>query len=219
LCYHLLGWEKRKTGIMKWTLKKVIKETDHPFLNFYTLDYDVEKEDGHHDYRYYMASRRDEKSLLPITHSRRADGILIPLYYVDPKTGEISIVITSQFRPPMGDYVNSFVAGLLDPGDKDLFDTARREAKEEIGAEITDLELLAPASPTSSGMSDEINACVLGRIVDFKDKKLEEFEDIGYKLVPLDKAVELLKDPKYFFPLQIRMVILYLSYRLKEQKK
>lgn len=202
---------------MKWKLKNVIKETDHPFLNFYTLDYDVEKKDGHHDYHYYMASRREKDQILPLTHSRRPDGVLIPLYYVDQDNGKVSIVITYQFRPPIGGYVNSCVAGLLDPDDKDVFEAARREAKEEIGADITDLEVISPGGPVSSGLSDETNACVLARITGFESRKLEEFEDISYKLVPLEEAVKLLDDPKMYFPLQIRLIIMYLSLRFNKK--
>src|SRR5574344_615876 len=161
---------------MKWTLKDVIQETNHPFLNFFTLVYDVEKADGHHEYRYFMASRRSKENLVCRTQDhKKPDGVIIPLYYIDPQTHQIFLLMTSQFRPPLGTYVHSFPAGLID-GNEDPFTAATREAQEEVGAKITDLELLAPASPTSSGLSDESNCVVLARVIGYEKRNLEEFE-------------------------------------------
>jgi 8-oxo-dGTP pyrophosphatase MutT (NUDIX family) len=203
---------------MKWTLKQVVQDTSHPFLNLFTLVYDVEKEDGHHSYSYYMASRRSKGELVAQTKDySRPDGVLIPLYYLDPKTGQVSLLLTRQFRPPLNTYVNSFPAGLLDKTDKDPFVAAQREAREEVGADITDLELIAPPSSTSSGLSDEMNCVVLGRIVSYEKTELEEFEDISYRLVSLKEAEALLKTD--FFALQIRMIIKYLIERFKNEGK
>lgn len=200
---------------MKWTLKEVKQETNHPFLNFFTLTYDVEKADGHHTYSYYMASRRTKDQLVCVTHTlNKPDGVLIPLYLKDPRTNKLSLIITHQFRPPLNNYVHSFPAGLID-GNEDLTIAAAREAKEEVGADITDMEILAPASPTSSGMSDEMNAVVLARVIGFENKDLEEFEDIGYDIVPLEDMEEYLKN--HFFALQIRMIVKFILERFKGQ--
>jgi 8-oxo-dGTP pyrophosphatase MutT (NUDIX family) len=105
-------------------------------------------------------------------------------------------------------------AGLMDPEDKDVFETARREAQEEAGCLIDDLELLVSPSTTSSGLSDEINSVVIARIVGHKDKHLEDFEDISSNLVPLKKVKEMLKDTEhYHFPFSIQLIILYLLER------
>jgi ADP-ribose pyrophosphatase len=203
---------------MKWTLVDVRQETDHPYLNYFTLVYDVEKEDGHHTYEYRMASRHKKEDILPLTHKYdRPDGVLIPLYYVDPKTREVSVLLQKQFRPPIGRYVTSVPAGLMDPGDTDAFMTANREAKEEAGAIITDLELLSPAASTSSGLSDETNAVVLARIDHFTACDKEEFEDISPKLYSLEDVAKMLKDPAYFFASNIRLIMLYLLYRFQEK--
>ncbi|MCI2068271.1 MAG: NUDIX hydrolase [Bacilli bacterium] len=203
---------------MKWTLKEVIQETNHPFLNYFTLVYDVEKPDGHHTYSYYMASRHSKEELVCFTKNvTRPDGVVIPLYYKDPKSGQLALLMTSQFRPPLNKYVTSFPAGLMDKTDSDIFEVAKREAREEVGADIADLELLAPPSPTSSGLSDELNSIVLARLVGFENRELEEFEDIGYRLVPMQQVKDLLDSPDYFFAMQIRMIIKYLLERFKGQ--
>ena len=200
---------------MEWKLIDIKQETNHPFLNFYTLTYEVKKEDGSHEYQYFMASRHDVEHLIPKTKNlSRPDGVLIPLYYQDPKTSEVSIVLTTQFRPAIGAYLTSMPAGLMDPEDKDVFETARREAQEEAGCLIDDLELLVSPSTTSSGLSDEINSVVIARIVGHKDKHLEDFEDISSNLVPLKKVKEMLKDTEhYHFPFSIQLIILYLLER------
>jgi len=201
---------------MKWKVKNVKQETSHKFLNFVTLTYDVTKNDGtHYDYNYFLATRHQDGKILPLTQDyARPDGVTIPLYYRDEE-GKISVLLTSQFRPAIGRRVTSVPAGLMDPEDEDILEVARREALEEAGAVITDLEILAPTGSTSSGLSDETNALVLGRIVSFKEKSLEEFEDIETRLYSLDEVKSMLKDDKYFFALTVRLVLLYLIERFK----
>jgi ADP-ribose pyrophosphatase len=202
-------------GNMKWTLVDVKQETDHPFLNYFTLTYDVEKEDGHHKYSYYMASRRSKDQLVAVCKVYdKPDGVLIPLYLKDPRNGKLSLVVTSQFRPPLNTYVSSFPAGLID-GNEDIRVAAVREAKEEVGADIDNLEILSPAAPTSSGLSDEMNGVVLAHVSGFEGRNLEEFEDIGFKLVPMAEMEKF--EETHFVALQIRMIVKYLLERFKGQ--
>ena len=200
---------------MKWKLIDIKQETEHKFLNFYTLTYEVTKEDGSYHYQYFRASRHDIDHLLPKTGNfKRPDGVLIPLYYIDPKTQEVSVVLTTQFRPAIGVYLTSMPAGLMDPEDEDVFVTAKREAEEESGCLIDDLELLVSPSTTSSGLSDEINSIVIARIVGKSKNNLEEFEDITASLVPLRKVKEMMKDEEhYHFPFSIQLILLYLFER------
>lgn len=202
---------------MKWKLLDVTKETDHPFLNFYTLHYELDKGGRKKDIRYFMASRHGKEEILPLSHTENTpDGVLIPLYYQDEKTGEISVLLTRQFRPALGTYVNSVPAGLVDQKDMDLLSTARREAMEEAGVKITDLEVLVSSGPTASGYSDETNAIVLGRIVSFEKRHLEPDEDIATRLVPLSEVKKELQDPTIFFALEVKMIMRYLLLRFEK---
>ena len=138
------------------------------------------------------------------------------LYHVDPETKEVSILINTQFRPALGAYMTSFPAGLLDPEDEDDTVAAIREAKEESGVEITDLERLVPPSPTSSGLSDEIDSLILARIVRLGKSRLEDFEDIKSRLVPLKDIPAMLSDTdRYVIPLPARLTLLYLLERFR----
>ena len=113
----------------------------------------------------------------------------------------------------MGTYVYSMPAGLMDKDDKSISDVAKREALEEAGANIDDIEIISEGGPTSSGLSDETNAIVLARITSFDKQKLEEYEDIQTKLIPRDEALELLKRKDLFFSNDVRLAIMYLSLR------
>ncbi len=195
---------------MKWKLKDVSKDTDNRFLNYYTLRWDV---DGK-EHVYYMASRNDEAHLKPLTGDfDRPDAVMCPLYYVNPEDKEIYVLVTKQFRPAIGGIVYSMVAGLLDPGDASVEEAVRREALEEAGAIVEDTELLCPTSPTSSGLSDECNAMVLGRIKGFVHNDLEEFEDINTELVKLRDIKKMMDDPDKHFALMARLAYLYLYER------
>ena len=197
---------------MKWNLKDIIQETNHPYLNFFTLVYEV---DGK-EYTYFMASRHNKDTLYALHHTKRPDGVIIPCYHID-ENKQVSLLITSQFRPALNRIVTSIPAGLVDPKD-DIFGCAKREALEEGGVIIDNLELICPASPTSSGLSDEVNSVVLGQIVGFKENRLEEFEDISVKLIPLKEIEKMLEDEQYFFALNVRLLLKYLLLRFKDEK-
>lgn len=199
---------------MEWKLIDVIQETNHKFLNYFVLVYDVIKDGKHNRYEYYMTSRKNKDELLPVLKKAfRPDGVMIPLYYVDEKTKEVYFLLTSQFRPAIGFKVTSVVAGLFDSNDKDIKEVAIREAKEEAGVDITDIEVLADIGTTSSGFSDETNGIVLARIKGFENKNLEEFEDIKTSLYSREQVKRMLEDKNYFFALEVRTLLLYLLLR------
>ena len=204
---------------MNWKLIDIKQETNHPFLNFFTLTYEVEEDDGKHtQYDYYMVSRRSRDQLLVKTSAfQKPDGVVMPLYYINENTKEVSFLLTKQYRPAVGAYMTSFTAGLLDKEDE-IFSACKREAREESGAIITDLEILSPSAPTSVGLSDEINAVVLGRIIRFEKSDLEEFEDIRTDLFSIDEIKKMLNDKNYMFPVNIRILLLYLMNRFENKE-
>lgn len=199
---------------MDWKLVDVTKDTNHRFLNEYTLHYEVSMGDKTRPYDYFVASRNEPTTLRSITRDySRPDGVVMCLYEIDSATQEVSVLFTKQFRPALGAYMTSFPAGLLDPEDPDMLVAAKREAKEEAGVEIEDMEILAPACPTSSGLSDELDGFILARIVGKEEKKLEDFEDISTRLVPLKDVPAMMKDPAYHIPLPVRLCLHYLLER------
>lgn len=64
------------------------------------------------------------------------------------------LVMTREFRVPLGDYECSFPAGLCDAGES-IATTARRELAEETGLALTRIRELSPPVVSTAGMSDE----------------------------------------------------------------
>ncbi len=201
---------------MDWKLVNIVKETSHPFLNFYTLTYEVDKGSGKKEYRYFMASRHDVKNLLVNSgNTSRPDGVILLLYKKD-KEGNVSILMNKQFRPAIGRYVTSVPAGLMDQEDSSIEETARREAKEESGAILKEVELLVAPGPTSEGLSDELDCVILSEIDHFESNRLEEYEDIDSGLVPLKRVKEMMNDPQYLFSLPLHCLLLYVFSRFEK---
>ena len=194
---------------MKWELVSSQKETDHRFLNFYSLSYKV----GDKSYSYFLASRHEkEAELRPFSREfARPDGVIIALYRNTPKGKEV--LLCRQFRPALNSYVIEFPAGLLEPSDPSEMEAAKREAEEESGAKIKNIELIAPSSPTSTGLSDECCSVVLAEVEALGESHLEEFEDIDSSFVSLEKLAEILDDPKCLIALNVRLLALLLLQR------
>ena len=187
---------------MNWKLQFIEQETAHRFLNFYTFHYEV---DGV-DYPYFVASRNTKENLLALSKNYdRADGVLI-LAVAEQESGP-AVLMIEQFRPGVNAYVLEFPAGLTDPNDHSVLDTALREGKEEAGVDLLDVHLLCPPSPTSVGLSDEMLAVVEGKVGAISEKHLERFEDINARFVPLNEVRSLLNDPKRLIALNVRLCL------------
>ena len=198
---------------MKWTYLGSSKETDHRFLNFYVMHYEVEEGSSKKPYDYFLASRNEcLEELRAFTHNiYRPDAVLIGAYLL--KEGNIFFLLEKQFRPTLNRYVYAFPAGLMDKGDEDEIAAAKREAKEETGYEIENVVRLLPPSPTSEGMSDECNSVVCCRLKERGNCAKEEFEDIDSKLYSEEEVYALLNDPDVLFSNSARLLMLLLLER------
>ncbi len=201
---------------MKWKVSSVEKETEHRFLNFYTIHYKVYKDGEEKDYTYFVASRNEEEKDLRIYRGEydRPDAVLIGCYKIID--GELYLLLEKQFRPALNCEVISFPAGLMDKEDKDIKETAKREVKEETGYDVSEIELLLPPSPTSEGLSDECNAVVIAKLETKGKEDKEEFEDIDPLLCSSSKVKEMLQDKNCLFSNSARLLILYLLERFRK---
>lgn len=200
---------------MRWLLKDIRKETDHRFLNFFTFTYSVEKDGEESLYPYFLASRHEQESLIARTANfRRPDGVLMAVIQEEPAP---SILLIEQFRPPLNARVIEFPAGLLEDSDSNEIEAAKRECVEEAGVVIDDVRLLCPASPTSSGLSDEMVSIVEGRVAHLTQRHLERFEDIQARFVPLTEIPARLDDPNLLIAVNVRLTLLYLLERYRKE--
>ena len=129
-------------------VRSVEKLTDEKWLNLFAATY----ENRGHTVRWVFASRRPDPHAGP-PGAPPGDAVLIVPVLRNP--GEPPrLVLVREFRVPVGDFVVSFPAGLLEPGEP-LEETVRRELHEETGLELAHIKRITQPLFTSGGMTDE----------------------------------------------------------------
>ena len=134
--------------------------------------YDLKYAQGKH---YYEASRREKTDLVAKKTDAEFQGMLpdavtvaVVLHLPENKT---RLLMSYEYRYPIGQFLLSPVAGLLDPEDKKsdrpLIDAAIREIKEECGLTVKEsdrIQILNPCALSTPGMTDESNAFLCAEI-------------------------------------------------------
>lgn len=172
------------------------------YMNLYDLQY---REGGH----YYCASRRNKDRMVALTPDEEC-GTMQPdavscFVVLNIKGQPKKLLLNWEYRYPVGQYMLSVPAGLIDKGDCNnpnaLVDTAIRELKEETGIEVEESDEIKVVSPcvfSTPGMTDEGNALVYISINRDEMPKMnhdgaegsEVFE--GFRLVSKEDAEEYL---------------------------
>ena len=191
------------------------------FLNCYDLQY----EKGRH---YYEASRRQKKDLVAgmtddEVRAMLPDAVTVAVVLHLPQ-GETRLLMTYEYRYPVGQYLLSPVAGLLDPEDKDsadpLVNAAIREIREESGLEVKESDrvyVLNPCAFTTPGMTDESNAFFCAEITLDSLDELSQKGAVGsemfngFELLDKERARKIFRDGRdergYFYSLPAWMVL------------
>ena len=159
--------------------------------------FDVQYAEGKH---YFIASRRDEKDLV-VKKSDEAfrkmlpDAVSIAVVLHLPGD-ETRLLMSYEYRYPVGQYLLSPVAGLIDPEDIESGDplvrTAIREIKEETGITVKESDkvyVLNPCAFCTPGMTDESNAFLCAEIT---LDSLDELNQGGAEGTELFNGFELL---------------------------
>jgi ADP-ribose pyrophosphatase len=113
--------------------------------------------------------------------------------YLDPYIVQSPprLVITKEFRPPLGDYEYAMPAGLMD-ADEMPADTAKRELFEETGLTLTEITSISPVLYSSAGMTNEsvqiVSGIAEGQIT---NEHTEESEDIETLLLSVEEVKDL----------------------------
>lgn len=146
---------------------KVEKLFDKKFIRVFDIQY----REGRH---YYDATRRDEQDLVALKDDADFRAMLpdaVSCVVIVENAGEAPrLLLSREWRYPVGQFLLSVPAGLIDPEDKMLpreqaiFATAVREMKEETGVTVGEndsIEMISPCLFSTPGMTDESNAMVL----------------------------------------------------------
>lgn len=145
---------------------QTLKETK--FLNMFDLQY----AEGKH---YFEATRRKKDDIVAVKKDDEFKALLpdaVTIAVVIYQKGEApKLLLQYEYRYPIGQFLISPVAGLIDEEDKNL-DTplvtaAVREIKEETGLTVKDGDevfVINPCVFASPGMTDESNAFLCAKI-------------------------------------------------------
>ena len=173
------------------------------FLNMFDLQY----ADGRH---YYEATRRSKDSLVlkkkdAEFRSMLPDAVTIAVVLHLPGN-ETRLLMSYEYRYPVGQFLLSPVAGLLDPEDQSgpdpLVSAAIREIREETGLTVKETDkvyVLNPCAFSSPGMTDESNAFLCAELtldsLDALNKDGAEGSELfnGFELLDRQRAQEIFR--------------------------
>ena len=173
------------------------------FLNMYDLQY----AEGKH---YFEVTRRGKENLV----AKKSDAefremlpdavtIAVVLHLPENKT---RLLMSYEYRYPVGQFLLSPVAGLLDPDDREnddpLVSAAIREIREETGLTVKESDkvyVLNPCAFSSPGMTDESNAFLCAEItldhLDALNQNGAEGSELfnGFELLDREQAREIFR--------------------------
>ena len=176
----------------------VTRLTEEKWLNLFAASF----ENRGHKGRWLFASRKAKPHVGP-------DGDAVVLVPVLRNPGEpAKLVMIREFRVPVGGYVISLPAGLIDPGDT-VEATARREIVEETGYEVVAVRAVSPPLFTSAGLTDEAACMAFVEVRGEADCKpaLEEGEDLEVLLVDHGETCRMLDDASLKFDIKAWLVL------------
>lgn len=134
--------------------KSIRKVHEGAFVHRYDISY--ETKDGRKKI-YEMISRNPHIKTLEDLQKKEANSVVLILH---DESGE-KLLLNREFRLSMGDWIYSFPAGLIEPGETPE-ETARRELKEETGLDLVNIKEILPLCYSAVGFSNETNLCAVG---------------------------------------------------------
>lgn len=161
------------------------KLTDFRHLNLYSVD--LGTRDG--PSTWIFASRKSA----PHEGAMQADAAVI--IAIISGREEPRLVVTREYRAPLGRYEISVPSGLIDKGET-VATAAARELREETGLELVRVHHISPPIASSAGMTDETVSLVYVEASGTTSRAYQtEYEDIEARLLTLTDVRTLLRQP------------------------
>ena len=159
--------------------------TNEKFINLFV----VEPAPGSGSHPWIFASRKKGAAAGHVS----ADAVVI-VATVTHK-GKPHLLITREYRAPLGGYEISLPSGLVDPGES-IKNTAERELHEETGLRLTRILHVSPPVASSAGLTDEAVSLVYAEAEGvISSEHQTEHEDIESRLLSLEDLTQLMRNP------------------------
>ncbi len=189
--------------------------------------FDIRYAEGKH---YYTATRRNAEQTAAVRSDedfRKMVPDAVSCFVIaEDKEHEARMLLTKEYRYPVGRFILSVPAGLIDPEDVSAgtpaLTAAVREIKEETGLDITDSDSLTLVNPlvfSTPGMTDESNALVCAVIRRDNLMQIDQTGAVGAEcfdgavMVTKEEAENLLRngrdDEGFFYPAYTWMALMY----------
>lgn len=169
--------------------KSIKKVHEGEFITRYDVTYETI---DNKEKVYEMISRNKNITNYESLADNKDDAVVLIMH---DKTGE-KILLNREFRMAVGKPIYNFPAGLIDKGE-DVYQSARRELKEETGLDLVSVEHMLFDSYSAVGFSNEKNKCIIGIAEGEFAESSSTFEEIEAAWYTKAEVRELLKD-KYF---------------------
>lgn len=185
------------------TKDNIVTVGDNPFIRLFDIQYAPGK-------HYFDASRRPKEDLVALKNEKEGKEMLPDavscFVIIETPDDEPRILLSYEFRYPVGRFLLGVPAGLIDKSDRENKDALKiasvREIYEETGIVVKDtdrVEIVNPCVFSTPGMSDESNAlmlvvCHLDDLSSLTQEHAEGSEVFdGFALLTKKEALELLK--------------------------
>lgn len=179
---------------------KPVKLTNYKWLNLFERKYK-------NGIDYFFASRRDVNNAGTMG---KVDAVRILPYF--EQDGKIKVLAIKNYRYPLEGYTYELPAGISE-AHEDPFEGAKRETREEVGAEIISIDEEFGGYP-GPGLTDEFIKCYVAKVKFDGVQHLEKEELIDIQIIDLEDI------PKFCdadnFCLQSKLMLLNFYYKHKK---
>ncbi len=142
----------QEAHVMEFRSIKKIHEGE--FITRYDVTYETA---DHKEKVYEMISRNKNLTSCEELSESPDDAVVLIMH---DASGE-KILLNKEFRMAAGKSVYNFPAGLIEPGES-LYESAKRELKEETGLDLVEIKHTLYDSYSAVGFSNEKNKCIIG---------------------------------------------------------